>query len=313
MSTFDPASTAAAPVTALVVDDSAMDRRLAGTLLKRAGIEPAYAENGAAALASLESQPPDIVITDMQMPEMDGLELVRAIRARFAHVPVILMTAHGSEEVAVKALQLGAASYVPKRSLAHDLVSTVHGVLELSRATRASLRVIESLDRIESRFVLDNDVTTIPVLVGHLEGDLTRLKLCDETELLQIGVALREALVNAIYHGNLELSSSLREIDGGKPYHELAARRRGERPYRDRRVRITALQRPHEVRYVVTDEGPGFDPSGLPDPMDISQIERVSGRGLLLIRTFMDDVRHSAQGNEITMVKQLRPPSHRPG
>ena len=98
----------------------------------------------------------------------------------------------------MQALQHGAASYVPKRSLAHDLVSTVQTVLELHRARRASQRVLESLDRIESRFVLDNDVVAIPAIVGHLEADLTRLKLCDETALIQVGVALREALVNAI-------------------------------------------------------------------------------------------------------------------
>jgi CheY-like chemotaxis protein len=289
-----------------------MDRRLAGTLLKRAGIEAAYAENGAAALAHIEAHAPDIVITDLQMPEMDGLSLVREVRGRFAHVPVILMTAHGSEEIAVQALQLGAASYVPKRSLAHDLVSTVRSVIELSTASRASLRVIECLDQIESRFVLDNDVADIPALVAHLEGDLTRLKLCDETELLQIGVALREALVNAIFHGNLEVSSALREIDGGKPYHELAGRRRHETPYRERRVRVTVLQRRSEVRYLIADDGPGFDPRALPDPTDISQLERVSGRGLLLIRTFMDEVEHNERGNEITMIKHLRVPSRHP-
>jgi CheY-like chemotaxis protein len=289
-----------------------MDRRLAGSLLKRAGIETSFAENGAAALAHLETRTPDIVITDLQMPEMDGLSLVREIRLRFAHVPVVLMTAHGSEEIAVEALQLGAASYVPKRSLAHDLVSTVRGVIELSKANRASLRVLESLDQIESRFVLENDVSALPALVAHLEGDLTRLKAGDETEMLQIGVALREALVNAIFHGNLEVSSALREIDGGKPYHELAERRRRESPYRERRVRITAIQRRHEIRYHIADEGPGFDPSVLPDPTDISQLERVSGRGLLLIRTFMDEVEHSARGNEITLVKRLRLTSHPP-
>jgi CheY-like chemotaxis protein len=243
----------------------------------------------------------------MQMPEMDGLELVREIRARFARVPVILMTAHGSEELAVKALQLGAASYVPKRSLTQDLVSTVRGVIELSRGRRASLQVLKALDCIESRFVLDNDVAAIPLIIAHLEGDLTRLRLCDETELLQIGVALREALVNAIFHGNLEVSSALREIDGGKPYLELADRRRGEAPYGDRRVRLTALQRQGEVRYLVADDGPGFDPSALPDPTDITQLERVSGRGILLIRTFMDEVEHNAKGNEITLVKRLAP------
>lgn len=299
-------------VTALVVDDSAMDRRLAGTLLKRAGLEPIYAENGAAALAAIEASPPDIVVTDMQMPEMDGLELVQEIRARGAHVPVILMTAHGSEELAVKALQRGAASYVPKRSLAHDLAGTVQNVLELARAGRASLRVLECLDRIETRFVLDNDVSAIPLIVGHLESDLTRLALCDETALLQIGVALREALVNAIYHGNLELSSELREIDGGKPWQELAEQRRNEPPYRIRRVRVLARVTRTEVTYVISDEGPGFDPSGLPDPTDPAQLERVSGRGLLLIRTFMEEVTHNERGNEITMIKQLRPPSRIP-
>jgi anti-sigma regulatory factor (Ser/Thr protein kinase) len=118
-------------------------------------------------------------------------------------------------------------------------------------------------------------------------------------------VALREALVNAIFHGNLEVSSALREVDGGKPYQDLCERRRAEAPYAERRVRLTAVQRRHEVRYHIVDEGPGFDPRALPDPTDVSQLERVSGRGLLLIRTFMDDVQHNGRGNEITMVKQL--------
>jgi len=292
-------------VTALVVDDSAMDRRLAGTLLKRAGFEPSYAENGTLALAQIQASPPDIVVTDMQMPEMDGLELVREIRARDVHVPVILMTAHGSEELAVKALQGGAASYVPKRSLAHDLVTTVQNVLELARAGRASLRVLECLDHIEARFIVENDVSTIPVLVGHLESDLTRLKLADDTGLIQVGVALREALVNAIYHGNLELSSELREIDGGKPYEVLAEKRRHEMPYMPRRARVLARVTRTEVTYVVSDEGPGFDLTALPDPTDPAQLERVSGRGLLLIRTFMDEVTHNARGNEITMIKRI--------
>lgn len=303
---------AQSPVLALVVDDSLMDRRLAGALLKRAAMETVMAENGAEALARIEERAPDIVITDMQMPEMDGLELVKEMRARYPHIPVILMTAHGSEELAVRALQTGAASYVPKRSLAHDLSGTVHSVLELAKASRASLRVLSSLQQIESRFVLDNDVSAIPLLVGHLEGDLTRLKACDETALIQVGVALREALVNAIYHGNLEVSSALRELDGGKPYHDLAEQRRWEEPYRERRVHIREVLRRTEVTYEITDEGPGFDPAGLPDPMDITQLERVSGRGLLLIRTFMDEVSHNERGNQITMVKHLAPPSHPP-
>jgi CheY-like chemotaxis protein len=291
--------------TVLVVDDSRLDRTRAGGILRKAGHEVAFAANGREALDQLAVDVPDVVVTDLQMPELDGLELVEAVRLRYPHVPVILMTAHGSEEIAVRALQKGAASYVPKRSLAQDLCPTVASVLEVARGgARPASRVLDWLVYTESRFVLDNDVTIITDLVSHLEASITQLKSVDETALIQVGVALREALVNAVYHGNLEVSSKLREEEGSR-YDELYALRRTELPYRVRRVHVTARQTPTEVVYVISDEGPGFDPSGLPDPTDPAQIEMVSGRGLLLIRTFMDEVSHNERGNEITMVKRL--------
>ena len=71
---------------------------------------------------------------------------------------------------------------------------------------------------------------------------------------------------------------------------------------------VVHLQRhpetPTEARYVIRDEGPGFDLNRVPDPTDMSNLERISGRGLLLINTFMDEVRHNKAGNEITMVKR---------
>ncbi len=88
--------------TVLVVDDSAVDRRLVGGLLGRGTmLTVETAENGAAALARLKQGLPDVVVTDLQMPEMDGLALIKTIRAHYSRVPVILMTARGSEELAV--------------------------------------------------------------------------------------------------------------------------------------------------------------------------------------------------------------------
>ncbi len=108
--------------TVLVVDDSAVDRRLAGGILETAsGLKVEYATNGVEALKKIEQALPDVVLSDLQMPEMDGLELVRQIRNRFPLVPVILMTAHGSEDIAVQALALGASSYVPKVKLARRI------------------------------------------------------------------------------------------------------------------------------------------------------------------------------------------------
>src|SRR5437868_4877973 len=90
----------ASQTTVLVVDDSPMDQRLAaGIVENRLGWTVICANNGTEALAVMERERPHIVLTDLLMPEMDGLELVQAIRRKHAGVPVILMTAFGSEDI----------------------------------------------------------------------------------------------------------------------------------------------------------------------------------------------------------------------
>lgn len=290
--------------TVLVVDDSAVDRRRAGQLLENGtGWTAVYADNGREALALMQHSLPDLVLTDLQMPEMDGLALVQEIKNKYPLVPVILMTAFGSEDIAIQALQQGAASYVPKRNLAQELAETVRDVLEVAKAGRSQQRVLECLTHTESHFVLDNDSALIPSLIGHLEANLARMRLCDENGLIRVAVALREALVNAIYHGNLEVASDLRERDD-QAYYQLLEERRQQQPYKDRRVHIIAQESRFKVVYIIRDEGPGFDPTRLRDPTDPTNLEKVSGRGLLLIRTFMDEVHHNEDGNQITLVKR---------
>ena len=290
--------------TVLVVDDNPVDRHLAVTLLsKRPDLQTTYAANGREALGLLEGRPPDLILTDLHMPEMDGLELVMEVRKNYPLVPVILMTAFGSEEIAIQALQKGAASYVPKKNLAQDLADTVESVLSVAQANRNQQRLLECLTQTEEHFLLDNDPSLIPPLIGYLQENITRMRLCDEIGRIRVSIALQEALLNAIQHGNLEVTSELKEKDE-PAFHALIEQRRGEKPYRTRRIHVIARESPGEATYVVRDEGPGFDPSKLPDPTDPANLDRVSGRGLLLIRTFMDKVTHNETGNQITMVKR---------
>src|SRR5438105_2172960 len=98
----------------LVVEDSVIQARVMRALLEEASYEVELAADGVQALAALRRAAPDIVLTDLEMPNMNGLELVEAVRREFAHIPVILMTSQGSEEIAALALSKGAASYIPK-------------------------------------------------------------------------------------------------------------------------------------------------------------------------------------------------------
>ena len=292
-------------MTVLVVDDSPIDRRLASRVLEQAGFQTRVAENGHLALAALATQPAEIVVTDLVMPEMDGLTLVETIRARYPTIPVILMTAHGSDDIGVRALQRGAASFVPKRDLARCLGDTVRSVLSLLRVPTPSPSTPPGASR-SIQWDLGNDIAEIPDVVARVERRLARGGVIDRTARIQLAVALREAIVNAMLHGNLELSSELKESDPAA-HDALAEERRAAPPYRDRRVRVSMTETDDDVTCVVSDDGAGFDVDQVPDPTDPANLERSSGRGLFLIWTFMSQVTHSDGGRTITMVLRRRP------
>lgn len=289
--------------TILIVDDAKIDRVLAGSCVEQLGATPIYAENGVEALERIEQQKPDGVLTDLQMPEMDGLELVQAIRRDYADVPVVLMTAHGSEEVAASALKHGAASYVPKKNLRRDLGHALRVVLDAAEAAQDRQTARQLLIESETKFVFGYQPGAVQALVSHLQNSLAQIEFGDHADLIQIGTALTEALTNALDHGNLELDSALREAPDNA-YRRLGNERSEQPPYQDRRVYVTARLTPTEASYTIRDEGPGFDPSTLPDPTDPENLLLASGRGIMLIRMFMDEVSFNETGNTITMIKR---------
>ena len=302
--------------TALVVDDSVMDRRRAGGLIEKEGDWHAvYAEDGPAALAKIAESVPDVVITDLTMPGMTGLELVEAIRRDHPDLPVIIMTSMGSEDIAVEALRQGAASYVPKRRLAGDLLNTVRSVAADSRDSRGTAGLQPCLRKQTLSYTLPPDLTLVLALAGSLQQTLSEIWACPKRELINIGIALEEALVNAYYHGCLEVGRDLRDSDHAA-WTNMVEDRRQSAPWCDRRIHLEAAISPQRCTFVVVDEGPGFDPAQLPDPTDPAHLESELGRGLVLISTFMDSVTHNSRGNEITMVKhrsRRRPTPAQPG
>jgi anti-sigma regulatory factor (Ser/Thr protein kinase) len=216
------------------------------------------------------------------------------------------MTAQGSEEIAVQALKIGASSYVPKRVLGQDLFETAERVLAAAREGQSHSRLMNRMVATRASFVLENNLSLIAPVVNYLQQELTRMRLCDSSDRLRVGIAIEEALVNAIYHGNLEVSSELREADH-EAYHALAHQRLAEAPYRDRRIYVKTKCSRTELMVMVRDDGPGFDPAALPDPTDPANLEKPSGRGIMLMRTFMDEVRYNDAGNQVTLIKRRKP------
>lgn len=287
----------------LIVDDSAVDRRLAAGLIERQeGWTAATVEDGVEALTSVLQNPVEIVLTDMQMPTMNGLELVKALRRECPHVAVVLMTAQGSEELAVQALQAGAASYVPKRALAAELVPTLRRVLAAASDERSQQSLVHRLQERSESYCVESDLALLMPLSRYLQQVVGDAWSLDKTERLRIGTAVEEALLNALYHGNLELDSQLKDEDYSR-FQALAEERSRQLPYRDRRISVSLRLTPSTASITIRDDGPGFDPQFLPDPTDTDNLDRLCGRGVMLMRAFMSEVHYNATGNEVTLVK----------
>ncbi len=291
----------------LVVDDSPIDRLLVGKLLESQDEwQVQYADDGHQAIEAIRDELPDIVVTDLQMPYVNGLELVQHVKQTNPSIPIVLITGHGSEKVAMEALRSGAANYTPKSCLQKDLARTVRKVLELSaRVQTTDSSNVQKEGNCQLAFVLENDLGLIGPLIEHLQNKMPRWS---EPDRLQIGMALDEALVNAMHHGNLEVESELRDAGNHDEdlYYEKVRERQAQAPFSERRVQVKASFSNKAIDVQIADEGPGFNPGHIDDPRSAENLTKVSGRGLFLIRTFMDAVTHNDQGNEITMRKERK-------
>ena len=283
----------------LLVDDSATDRRLIEGLLKKClHFDVETAEDGLVALEKIKVNAPDLIVTDMQMPNMDGMQLVERIRRLYPLIPVILITASGSEELASRALQRGAAGYVPKSRCNELLQETINHVIELTRAESSFEKIIECATRTEFEFVFANDFALIAPLIELAQRMTIGLGICDEPGAVQAGVALEHAILNAIYHGNLEIGGPL---NGDR---SLMDQRLAQSPYKDRRVFVEIRVTRDEAQFKVRDEGLGFKHQELTATGRKIALSGEGGRGLFLMWAFMDSVSYNPVGNAVLMVKR---------
>jgi DNA-binding response OmpR family regulator len=113
----------------LVVDDDTTVSDVVRRYLERAGFAVQLAEDGPTALARVQEQRPDLVVLDLMLPGVDGLEVCRRLRADHAELPVVMLTALGDEADRIAGLELGADDYVTKPFSPRELVLRIQSVL----------------------------------------------------------------------------------------------------------------------------------------------------------------------------------------
>jgi len=255
----------------------------------------------AEALTAIEKQAPDLIIAELTVAEQDNAAFIRKIQTIAPDSSVFLVGEEGSVEQVLFGLQVGAAGFVHEAKFDSELFEHIQRVLSAADRNKCQARLLDCMQTSCSTFEIENDPALLPTLLGRFQASVNMFGVCDEASRTRIGIALEEAMTNSLYHGNLEVSSDLRE-EGLNIYYAKATERRAMAPYKNRKLHITETITKTQASFTIRDEGPGFDTSklGQSAPEDL---EAVSGRGLMLMQAFMDEVHFSERGNEVTLVK----------
>jgi CheY-like chemotaxis protein/anti-sigma regulatory factor (Ser/Thr protein kinase) len=271
----------------LVVDDDKATRHMLRTVLTSGGFSTAVARDGVEALKSIAADQFDLVLLDVWMPRMNGLELLAKLRAIEARPRVVVMTSDDAPETLLKAVREQAIRYVNKPVEARQLLETVREAL--AAPDPAHVEVISARPE-----WVELVVPCTREAAGHIEAVMSQLDAALAPDLrASIGYAFRELLLNAVeWGGKLDPS---------------------------RTVRISCLRAKRMVMYRIADPGTGFKIEDLPhaaigqppdDPIAHMQVReakgiRPGGFGLLTVRASVDELLYNEQRNEVVFVKYL--------
>jgi CheY-like chemotaxis protein len=285
----------------LVVDSSAGDRRRVSRALSNLeGFTLHEVATLQEARIRLSVHPIDVVVCDTAVEDGEVSDLFSDTRP--GRIPIVTVVAGTVQPAEVHSLAAQCAAVVSKAAVEDELAAAVERVFDAARAARMKAQAEAFLQRQIFEYELDNEKLRISHFVELLMQHCDRFDLFDERDRIRCQISMEEALLNSMIHGNLEVSSKLRELDGDVFEHKIQERIRIPF-YANRRVLVRAELDRQQVRFLIRDEGPGFDVSKLPDPRDEDRLDVCSGRGVLLMRSFMNEVTYNDRGNQIVMWK----------
>jgi two-component system, OmpR family, response regulator len=276
----------------LVADDDRATLVMLKDVLGEAGYDVTIAEDGSAALKKLSGDAFDLLLTDVWMPGMNGLELLARLREDPKHPRTIVMTSDDTSEVMLRAIREQAYHYFRKPFDPRAVVELVKDALT-AKPSGAPIEVVSAVPHwIELLVPCELEaVARITGFMSQLKSDLT------EEDREHVGFAFRELLTNAIEWGG--------KLDPSK------------------RVRISYVKTKRMVQYRIADPGMGFRLEDLShaaisnpedDPMQHSEVRkqkgmRPGGYGLFMVRDLVDELLYNEVHNEVILIKYLAPSS----
>lgn len=298
------------PPSILIIDDSEALVSSVGTILKHNNYQVDFAYNGSDALRKIQTHAYDVVLCDIDMPGMSGLEFLEKIRKDEERLDVILMTGFLEPEYFIKAIRLGASDFISKPIEFQQLSKSISTVLEKNEARNSldsflnilseiKLDVVinplkfsqHSVNRICSKF-LEQNIKLPPVIVN---------------ELL---ICVDEMVYNAFIHGTLGLTVQQRQGSHAMLQETIASKLKLPQIAVKRiRFSIGIDQELNLIKISVEDDGDGFDYEGWRVTQNSDNLFSLDehGRGLAVLYHLADEVSFANGGRRVHITKKLSP------
>jgi YesN/AraC family two-component response regulator len=287
----------------LIVDDEQENLRYLKETLEMQGYEIFAADNGKKGFDYFQQEKPDLVITDIQMPEMNGLELLQKIRKENSEVIVIMVTAFGSEQYALKALELKANNYLKKPFHNVELCNLVKKY-DLAIKDKTREKDIPGF-YLSKAFVMQfgNDIGLVSFVADPLmqeTGDRIAGK-----ERLGVHLGLVELIYNAIEHGNLAINydETTKIVQEEGSTYSLIEERMKNPEYANRKVTIEFRMTDRYCQWIIHDQGDGFDWKSMPTFDRNNPLSLEHGRGIYLSKLQFDEMEYLGKGNIVRVRK----------
>jgi len=225
------------------------------------------------------------------MPKMNGLEFLEEAKQHDPMLCVIMLSGKSNINQAIEALKIGASNFITKPFEAREVLNIINSTILKKEIIQEEIKykkmISERITYQKISFEIPSDFEYIRMMVKEIVEIAEDLGY--KGEYNKLATAIDEILTNALIHGNWE----------GKKRDDITEKDK------DKKIYIDFEYDEKKIRIVIRDEGKGFDVSKIPDPTQPENIYNYHGRGIFITRSFMDEVKFSKKGNEITLIKYL--------
>ena len=289
----------------LVVDDEQQICSMIVRLLNINNYQADTASNGKEALAKIQENEYEIVLTDIKMPEMDGIALIKAAKEFKPNLIFIVISGFGTLDIVIETMKIGAINFIKKPISVVELLSTIKKAEDLILSRNLPIEMSRFIEHVEKviKIGAKDLIDQMNIVVNYLTQDLTQFGL-NPVKVENIIMALYETLNNAVEHGCLHLEKILsRESDPElfENYLQLKLERVNKPEFQNKPIHIVMKIEHEMLSYRISDPGEGFDYSHVVDQSKESVFSNQLSKGIFLIKNAVDEIKFNDKGNEIQL------------